>query len=56
MTWEQDEEIQRINDSWPDSTRSEQAEKMGFGIDRSIDEIIDGFIEDDMQAQLRILA
>jgi nucleoside-diphosphate-sugar epimerase len=52
VTWEPDAMIQRINDGWPKETVSERARKLGFEGNSGIDEIVQGFIEDELdQAQ-----
>jgi nucleoside-diphosphate-sugar epimerase len=48
ITWEADAAIQRINDGWPKESRSERAKRLGFEGDSGIDEIVQGFIEDEL--------
>jgi len=48
ITWEADALIQRINDGWPKETTSERARRLGFEGDSGIDEIVQGFIEDEL--------
>lgn len=46
--WQPDAAIQKIVDGWPKSTQSAHAVTLGFTCDGSIDEIIQGFIEDEL--------
>ena len=48
ITWEADAMIQRINDGWPKETTSERAKRLGFEGSSGIDEIVQGFIEDEL--------
>jgi len=50
-----DPETQAIVDGWPKGSHSDRASALGFEADRSIDEIIDCFIEDDLAAQIASL-
>ena len=46
-----DPAIQRIVDSWPRALDARRARSLGIAADRTIDEIVDGFIADDLPAQ-----
>ena len=56
IVWQPDPEIQKIVDGWPRGCRSDKASRLGFAADNSIDEIIDAFIADDLEAQKAGLA
>jgi nucleoside-diphosphate-sugar epimerase len=51
IQWQPDPLIQRIVDGWPGSIESARARALGLEADRSIDEIIRAFVEDDLPAQ-----
>lgn len=53
--WQPDAAIQKIVDGWPGETRSERAEALGFTHDASIDEIVQAFIADDLDNQIKSL-
>lgn len=53
--WTPDAAIQKIVDGWPGATSSERARAMGFTVDASIDEIVQAFIADDLDAQIKSL-
>ena len=53
--WEPDHFIQKIYDQWPQRIKSERAEKLGITADTHIDEIIQGFIEDDLENQKKLV-
>ncbi len=48
ILWQPDPEIQRIVDGWPKGTFSERSTALGFAGDRHIDDIVQAFIEDDL--------
>ncbi len=49
ITFEPDPDIQRIVDGWPRASRSARAERLGFAADRSFDDIVNAYIEDDLK-------
>ncbi len=49
--WQPDPQIQAIVSGWPQALLTPRAEKLGFGRDRDIDEVVAAFIEDDLSAQ-----
>src|SRR5712671_1824588 len=49
--WQHDAGVQAIISGWPRTLATPKAEKLGFGRDRDIDEVIAAFIEDDLPAQ-----
>jgi nucleoside-diphosphate-sugar epimerase len=48
ITFEIDDQIQAIADSWPKQTRSVRAQALGFEPDASIDDVIRAYIEDEL--------
>lgn len=48
--WRHDPAIQKIVDGWPKETRSTFADGLGIKGDQTIDEIVRGFIEDELPA------
>jgi nucleoside-diphosphate-sugar epimerase len=56
IKWQPDPIIQRIVDGWPLRVRAERAPSLGFEGDRHIDELVQGFIEDDLPAQKQMVA
>lgn len=54
IRWQPDPEIQRIISNWPQALAAPRAEALGFAADRSIDEVVQAFIEDDLDAQKRL--
>lgn len=55
ILWQPDPEIQRIISSWPQALAASRAEALGFTADRGIDEVVQAFIEDDLEAQRRLV-
>lgn len=53
--WTPDAAIQKIVDGWPGATSSERAKTMGFTVDAGIDEIVQAFIADDLDNQIKSL-
>jgi D-erythronate 2-dehydrogenase len=56
IRFEPDPLIQKIVDGWPRALQADRALKLGFSADRDIDEIVRGFIEDDLPAQKELVA
>jgi D-erythronate 2-dehydrogenase len=54
IRWQPDPEIQRIISSWPQALAAPRAEALGFAADRGVDEVVQAFIEDDLDAQKRL--
>jgi nucleoside-diphosphate-sugar epimerase len=48
ITWQRDADIERIVGSWPGAWNAERANSLGFSGDRSFDDIIRNYIEDDL--------
>jgi nucleoside-diphosphate-sugar epimerase len=56
ILWQPDPFIQKIVHGWPGAMQAQRAETLGFKADASMDEIITAFIEDDLPAQMRLVA
>jgi D-erythronate 2-dehydrogenase len=56
IRWEPDAVIQRIVDGWPRAIDAKRARGFGIEGDRSIDEIVAAFVEDDLPAQRAMAA
>lgn len=54
ILWQLDPAIQKIVDGWPKATQSARAEKLGFAKDDNLDELVRGFIEEDLEDQLAL--
>jgi nucleoside-diphosphate-sugar epimerase len=51
IRWEPDPVIQKIVDGWPRAITARRAESLGIAADASMDEIVEGFVADDLPAQ-----
>jgi len=56
IRWEPDPVIQKIVAGWPRGISSKRAEGLGLEADRSIDEVVAAFMEDDLPAQKALVA
>jgi nucleoside-diphosphate-sugar epimerase len=56
IRWEPDPQIQRIISSWPKSLLAPRAEALGYSADNGIDEVVQAFIEDDLDNQKQLAA
>ena len=56
IRWEPDATIQMIGDGWPRAIEARRARSLGIEADAGIDEIVRGFIEDDLPAQKALVA
>ena len=54
VAWQHDPAIQKICDGWPQGIDSGRARKLGFAIDRDLDEVVRNFIADDLDEQMKI--
>jgi D-erythronate 2-dehydrogenase len=54
VTWQHDAGIQAICDGWPQGLSSDRARKLGFEIDKDLDEVVRNFIADDLDEQLKL--
>jgi nucleoside-diphosphate-sugar epimerase len=48
--WDPDPDIQRIVDGWPKATVGQRAARLGFTADQGFDEVVNAYIEDDLDA------
>jgi nucleoside-diphosphate-sugar epimerase len=55
IRWQPDPQIQRIISGWPRALHAPRAEALGFAADSGIDEVIQAFIEDDLETQKRLV-
>ncbi len=53
VLWQPDAGTQKIVDGWPRASKSARAEQLGFTVDGSIDEIVQAFIADDLDDQIK---
>lgn len=53
VLWQADPATQSIVDGWPKASRGARADALGFTVDSSIDEIVQAFISDDLDDQIR---
>ena len=51
IRWEPDPLIQRIISGWPAALAAPRAKALGFSADAGIDEVVQAFIEDDLETQ-----
>jgi nucleoside-diphosphate-sugar epimerase len=54
VTWQHEPEIQKICDGWPQGIDSARARRLGFEIDKDLDEVVRNFIADDLDEQMKI--
>jgi D-erythronate 2-dehydrogenase len=55
IRWEPDPQIQQIISGWPQALAASRAEALGFAADTGIDEVVQAFVEDDLEAQKRLV-
>jgi nucleoside-diphosphate-sugar epimerase len=55
IRWEFDPQIQQIISGWPQALLARRAEALGFTADSGIDEVVQAFMEDDLEMQKRLL-
>jgi nucleoside-diphosphate-sugar epimerase len=55
IRWEPDPLIQRIVSGWPQALAAQRAAALGFTADNSIDEVVQAFMEDDLEMQKRLV-
>jgi D-erythronate 2-dehydrogenase len=51
IRWQPDPQIQQIISSWPPALLASRAEALGFAPDGGIDEVVQAFVEDDLETQ-----
>ena len=56
VSWEHDPAIQKIVDGWPGDIDAARARRLGFEIDRDLDDVVRNFIADDLDEQIRSMA
>ena len=54
IRWEPDPQIQQIISGWPQALCAQRAEALGFAADSGIDEVVQAFIEDDLEMQKQL--
>ena len=55
IRWEPDPQIQQIISSWPQALHAPRAEALGFTADSGIDEVVEAFIDDDLETQRQLV-
>jgi nucleoside-diphosphate-sugar epimerase len=55
IRWEPDAQIQQIVSGWPQALGAPRAEDLGFTADTGIDEVVQAFIEDDLEMQKQLI-
>jgi nucleoside-diphosphate-sugar epimerase len=55
VTWQHDPAIQAICNGWPQGLSSDRARKLGFEIDKDLDEVVRNFIADDLDEQMKLV-
>jgi nucleoside-diphosphate-sugar epimerase len=55
IRWQPDPQIQQIISGWPQALLAPRAEALGFSSDRGIDDAVQAFVEDDLEAQKRLI-
>jgi nucleoside-diphosphate-sugar epimerase len=56
IKWQPDPAIQKIVDGWPRGVVAKRAAALGIEGDRDLDEVVRGFVEDDLEAQRTLVA
>jgi nucleoside-diphosphate-sugar epimerase len=56
VVWQHDPAIQAICNGWPQGLSSDRARKLGFEIDKDLDEVVRNFIADDLDEQMKLVA
>ena len=54
IRWEPDPQIQQIISGWPQALCAQRAEALGFAADSGIDEVVQAFIEDDLEMEKQL--
>jgi D-erythronate 2-dehydrogenase len=55
IRWARDPMIERIVAGWPQQLLAARAAALGFAADAGIDEAVAAFVEDDLEAQKRLV-
>ena len=54
IRWEPDPQVQQIISGWPQVLHAPRAKALGFGADSGIDEVVQAFVEDDLEMQKQL--
>jgi nucleoside-diphosphate-sugar epimerase len=54
VAWQHDPAIQKICDGWPQGIDGARSRKLGFEIDKDLDEVVRNFIADELDEQMKI--
>jgi len=54
VAWQHDPAIQKICDGWPQGIDSARSRRLGFEMDKDLDEVVRHFIADDLDEQMKI--
>jgi nucleoside-diphosphate-sugar epimerase len=54
IRWRPDPQIEAIVSSWPKALDGRRAAALGFAADADIDEAVQAFVEDDLEAQMAL--
>jgi nucleoside-diphosphate-sugar epimerase len=54
VVWQHDPAIQKICDGWPQGIDAARARRLGFEIDKNLDEVVRNFIADDLDEQMKL--
>jgi D-erythronate 2-dehydrogenase len=52
--WQHDPAIHAICSGWPQGISSARSRKLGFEMDKDLDEVVRNFIADDLDEQMKI--
>ena len=55
IRWQPDPQVQQIISGWPRALHAPRAEALGFAADTGIDEVVQAFIEDDLEMQKQLV-
>jgi nucleoside-diphosphate-sugar epimerase len=55
IRWQPDPLVQRIVGGWPQALDAPRAAALGFAVDIGIDEVVEAFIEDDLEMQMSLV-
>jgi nucleoside-diphosphate-sugar epimerase len=55
IRWQRDPQVQQIISGWPQALHAPRAEALGFAADTGIDEVVQAFIEDDLEMQKHLV-
>jgi nucleoside-diphosphate-sugar epimerase len=55
VVWQHDPAIQAICNGWPQGISSQRSRKLGFEMDKDLDEVVRNFIADDLDEQMKLV-